>query len=405
MFYAFTLGNNKALSIAEILSVLKRDHFVFVIFSISTNSLIIKTDKEIENPQDLLNRLGGTIKIIHIFGESNSKNLPDLIINFVKENFKEQKFIFGISFYNFYLPRLGFEIKKKLKETRINSRLILGKQKELSAPEIKNNKVLSHGADFAVIKTEKEILLGNTIAIQDYEDYSHRDYDRPRRNAKSGMLPPKLAQIMINMIPSLENPSKTNIFDPFCGNGTVLQEALLNGYQVIGSDISNERVFDTKENLKWLEEEYDLDLNLKDRIFALDALELKQESLPIKPDIIVSEVYLGPPMHGNESSREISTIVDSLNKKYRDFITNTSLSLKNVKYLILAIPVFISKNQRYYLNIIDEAKKVGYNVISPIEDSGVSFGSLPEYNKDRKTFTYYRQDQMVGREIIILKKK
>ena len=43
------------------------------------------------------------------------------------------------------------------------------------------------------------------------------------------------------------------ILDPFCGTGTVLQEALLAGYDVVGTDLSQKIVDYTTENLSWLQ--------------------------------------------------------------------------------------------------------------------------------------------------------
>ena len=43
------------------------------------------------------------------------------------------------------------------------------------------------------------------------------------------------------------------ILDPFCGTGTVLQEALLAGYDVVGTDLSQKMVDYTTENLSWLQ--------------------------------------------------------------------------------------------------------------------------------------------------------
>jgi len=407
MLYAFLLGKNTALSLAEIFSVLAREHFIFVSFSISGNALIIKLDKRIENPQDFLDRLGGTVKIAEIITETPEKEVKGPILGYISNSFSDSKFVFGISSYNTSFPRLGFEIKKELKDLVINSRFVRGKEKELSAPEIKNNKILTHGADFVLIKNIDKIFVGKTIAIFDYESYSFRDWNRPRRNAKSGMLPPKLAQIMLNLIPTY-NPLGAYrlplIFDPFCGQGTILQEALLMGYQAIGSDNSKERIYDAKENLKWLKKEYDLKIEVEKMVFQADALNLTEKNLPAKPDVIVSEVYLGPPLTGKESEKEIIQLTENLQQKYIQFIQNTYYLLPTTYYFVLALPFYKLKNKVYHLNIIDEIKSIGYNVIDPFDQTGIGFDLLPEYDKIRKTILYSRPDQMVGREIIILKK-
>ena len=406
MIYAFILGKNTALSVAEIISVLKRESFVFVTLSISAKSFIIKTDKEISDPRLFLNRLGGTIKIAEIFSTDDS-SYKTKILDHVINNPRDSKFVFGLSTYGLTNNKAGFEIKKELKKNNISSRLVEGKSNQpLSAPEIKNNKIIEKGADFVLIKNKDSLFIGNTIAIQDYESYSYRDYDRPRRNAKSGMLPPKVAQAMINLVPN--NPDDPIIiYDPFCGNGTVLQEAALMNYKIIGSDISPERIYDTEKNLEWLEREYSLNIdNPKNILFAKDALTISKKDFSIIPNNIVSEVYLGPPLSGHQERNNILEIVNSLEKKYVDFIKNLHDKLGNIDSIVLAIPFYITRKELFFLNIIDDIKKNGYNVISPLGNTDFSFDFLQEeYSKERETVLYSREDQMVGREIIILKRK
>lgn len=48
------------------------------------------------------------------------------------------------------------------------------------------------------------------------------------RSMTVGMMPPKIAQIMINM--ATEGDSDMAIWDPFCGLGTTLIEALHSGF-------------------------------------------------------------------------------------------------------------------------------------------------------------------------------
>lgn len=398
MLYAFILGKNPSLSIAEIISVLKRDHFVFVIISISTKSMVIKIDNDIENVQNVLDTLGGTIKIAQVFTQTKEDSVIGPIVGYISNSFKDSKFIYGVSFYGTKNRKLGFEIKNQLKKIGVNSRYVQGKDDHLSAPEIKNNMMLEKGADFVVIKNGAETFVGKTIAIQDYESYSYRDYSRPRRNAKSGMLPPKVAQSMLNLVPE----KVKTIYDPFCGNGTILQEAALMGLSIFGSDLLRERVYDTVKNLEWLKKEYNLNTSLEKRIFESNALEIGVDSPHIKADAIVSEVYLGPPMDSRTKERDILETINKLEKDYLVFLKSAT-NIKT-KHLVLAIPFYLIKRRSYFLNIIDEAKKLGYNTISPMEDFGFDFDPMPEYEKNRKTILYARPDQIVGREILILEK-
>ena len=105
------------------------------------------------------------------------------------------------------------------------------------------NKVLEKGGELVVfVRSDTTFDLGRTETVQDFKTYRLRDIGRPRRNAKRGMLPPKLARMMINIASPKHNDT---ILDPFCGSGTIIHEAFLLGYKnIIGSDISEKAVRD-----------------------------------------------------------------------------------------------------------------------------------------------------------------
>ena len=118
----------------------------------------------------------------------------------------------------------------------------------LSSVVVEQNKLTTaQGAEIVIVQFDKKLFLGKTIAVQPFKELSFRDYGRPARDDYSGMLPPKLAQIMLNL--SGAKPADT-ILDPFCGSGTILTEAMLMGYQdLVGSDVSSKAIEDTGKNI------------------------------------------------------------------------------------------------------------------------------------------------------------
>ena len=62
--------------------------------------------------------------------------------------------------------------------------------------------------------------------------------DKPYRDMRRGMLPPKLARSLVNLAIGAKSPSDMTILDPFCGTGTVLMEAMLLGTHVVGTDLA-----------------------------------------------------------------------------------------------------------------------------------------------------------------------
>src|SRR6185503_11866116 len=136
-------------------------------------------------------------------------------------------------------------------------------------------------------------LLAQTLFVQDIEAYGARDQARPARDARVGMLPPKLAQIMLNLSAgplraSTDDLTRLRVLDPCCGTGVILQEALLMGYSVMGTDIEPRMTEYSKRNLKWLFEKYP-SLDGQVDIETADATSYQWPGF----STIASEVFLG----------------------------------------------------------------------------------------------------------------
>ena len=63
----------------------------------------------------------------------------------------------------------------------------------------------------------------------------------------------RLAKILINLTGIKQNQV---LLDPFCGTGTLLQEALLRNINVIGIDKEKTMINKAERNLKWLKKNY-----------------------------------------------------------------------------------------------------------------------------------------------------
>lgn len=225
----------------------------------------------------------------------------------------------------------------------------------------------------------KKIFVGETIAIQNINNYSKRDFDKPKRDMKVGMLPPKLSQILIN----LSGDPKT-IYDPFCGTGTILMEGLLMGKNVIGSDISDRMVEYSKENTKWLEEEFKTKNSIK--IFEKDARFITKKDIPEKIDAVITEGYLGQALESAPNQKLQEKIFRELANLHFNWLKAIShVTPKNCK-IVMCVTAFRVKNRIVHLPRFNEiAAENGYKVT--------------------QTFTYDRPDQFVARDIKVLEKK
>jgi len=391
MKYYFILGKNPKLSKEEIESVLELKKVKYKIELFLANILILDIKKSLKI--DWLNeRLGGTVKIGQILGKVNHlQEIQDKFFNWIKLG--ENKVFFGFSLYSINkqnnlkklqkkLQPVAMEIKRKLREEKnINSRWVSSKEAQLSAVIVKKNKLLKYGADICLLVNQNKILVGQTLAVQLFEEFGARDYARPGRDDVSGMLPPKLAKIMINLAQAKE---KELILDPFCGSGTILQEAILMNYEnIIGFDKSEKAIQDTQTNINWLQKKYD-SISLKNfQIEQADVKDLDKKLEPKSIDHIITEPYLGPPLKGNETELQLNQNISELEKLYLQAFEQFKKVLKPKGKVVIVIPEFKFKNEIKKLKL---DKINGFKVL----------------NKER--LEYSRPGQLVIRNIMIYQK-
>jgi len=398
MKHFFILGNHPRLSLAEISSVLKqapKSNFQnLALFDLKKNTKLQKLQKT----------LAGTIKIGKIIQKTTpdffQRDILSVILKHIK---KEQKINFGISAYSVKIDikKIALDIKKKLKEKNIKSRWVQSREKTLSSVMVKTNKLLTKKGIEIVLFQDPSInvypnqkplfLLGITQTVQPFAEFSQRDYGRPKRDARSGMLPPKLARLMINLSQSYKS---NTLLDPFCGSGTVLQEALLLGYKkIIGADSSAKAVNNSMENIQWLNKTQNSENPQKAIQFLHSEIRqidkyLAQNSI----SAIITEPYLGPPLRGRESISQVYKILNQLTRLYLEYFQAFQKIIQFKGKIIIIFPII----QKQYLNILPQIQSMGF-----MQDK--KFLGLYD-NKVRKSFLYKREGQKVWREIFIFKK-
>ena len=243
-----------------------------------------------------------------------------------------------------------------------------------------------------LIKTDRGWF--RTIGIQNIDAYTRRDQARPARDARVGMLPPKLAQILINLCGPIKKPA--TLLDPFCGTGVVLQEALLMGFQVCGTDIDERMVKFSEKNLNWLVSDLKIvklgraPLSVSEgkyfQISIGDAMNYKWPHI----DAVACEGYLGRPFSKTPTDIELKTEQQNCQTIILGFLKNLAGQISENTPVVIAIPAWLRSNHTFKrLKILDEIEKLGYNV----------------NNKSREGLLYHREGQIVARDIIILRKK
>ncbi|PIR92024.1 hypothetical protein COU01_03990 [Candidatus Falkowbacteria bacterium CG10_big_fil_rev_8_21_14_0_10_44_15] len=444
MQYFFILGKNPTLSFAEIVAVfgLKPEQILYL----GEEALIIELEQEID-AQQIIRRLGGTIKIGIInyqlritnlaYRQAGDESMSNDLMSKLMPNQKEPagKFHFGISYYGkgkFKQEKaLAMEIKKALKEKGVSSRWVTSREKTLSSVVVEQNKLTSErGVEIVIVGDGAKYWAGKTLAVQPFKELSARDYGRPGRDDYSGMLPPKLAQMMINLTTSplpcrqagltpllrkgegnhfvrVTSPSPYQgegrgevVLDPFCGSGTIITEAALMGYRnIIGCDISEKAAKDTKDNINWIAKKH-LISNIQYQIFQCDVKQLSRQIKPNSIDAIVTEPYLGPSrMEWNE--KNISQVARELENLYGQAILEFYKALKPDGRIVMVWPIFKIKGGEIKL-AADKILGSNFKIINLLAEF------LP--NKiiklsERSTIVYGRPNQKVWREIVVLTRR
>jgi len=424
MFLAI-LGRQPKISLAELESIFGTNN----ITPLSTNLALVKT-KTFN-----LSRLGGTIKAGQIIDQPLLTYLKDL---------PPGKITLGVSDYSPTATakssqQQALKFKSVLKRHGRSVRIVPNNSSATLASATSHHNQLGEKINhIEIIIYQKYIAL--SIGTQNITAYAKRDQARPARDTFVGMLPPKLSQILINLATGPTTSGR--LLDPFCGTGTILQEALLMGYSVYGTDLSEKMIAYSQKNLAWLASKRQ-GLGNSDNIFQgnennffvpsereprqarLSALSSRRASLtdkklvscpaenhcqnyPIpclleagnaidfkwqKPiNFIATETYLGQPFSAPPSEIKLKEVQHTTQKIILGFLKNISSQIRKNTPLALAIPAWRRPDHTFsHLNIIDEIEKLGYNVhqfqhATPSE------------------LLYHRENQVVARQIIVLRK-
>lgn len=369
MRYLAVLGRQPEISIAELSALFLR---------VNRCGDELATFTADANPD--IARLGGTLKLATQLDGSPLEYLKTL---------PDGKITLGVSdFSNHTSARKAqgeaLKLKKILARHNRSVRVV-----ENKTPVLSTATSLHNGLSGSKANKVELILVNDTwwrvIGVQNIDAYARRDQARPARDAKVGMLPPKLAQILINLCGDL--PAGSRILDPFCGTGVVLQEALLMGYAAYGTDLNSRMIEYSRKNMDWLAATCK-DRKLQDVSLAEgDATSFKWTE---KINAVACEGYLGQPMSLPPADIKLKGEKQECSAIILGFLKNLLPQIDSGVPVVIAAPAWLRPDGSYSrMNLVDEIEDMGYNVTS----------------NSRRGLLYRREGQVVARDIIILRKK
>lgn len=430
-------------------------------------------------------RLGGSVRVGTILLKLPSSKWSDIEKVLVDASpghaaKVEGKLSFGLSVYGMSvapkkIAHTALQMKKAIKASGKSVRMVPHKSTSLGSAVVLYNKLVRDGNwELLVVSDGTSAYLAQTNFIQDIDAYAARDQARPKRDAKVGMLPPKLAQILINLAAgqivsneqgavskeglqlregmtdralaktgasvssavsgmpdtvheqrsaqaslsrarsqgdlgsqSLELReaastskiqdlrSKICVLDPFCGTGVVLQEAILMGYDVIGTDIEPRMIEYSEANLRWLRERR----TTNDERWELQVADATKHQwdfskiqAPRSKIFIAAETFLGKPLATLPPSDQLSKIIYDANLVNHQFLQNIAGQIPSGTRLALGVPAWRGKHEFLHLPLLDHVTDMGYTRIRLKHVSNTDL-------------IYHRENQVVARELLVLEKK
>ncbi len=208
------------------------------------------------------------------------------------------------------------------------------------------------------------------------KEWYKRDRLKPFADGKKGMLPPKIARIMVNLALGKSYSSNQVLLDPFCGSGNILMEAGMLKLSLLGADINTDQLEGTRKNLNWL--------GIKDfSLHNIDATQLSKH-LDTQVNYIVTEPFMGKP---NLRPDRIKYVTKGLHKLYLGSLKNWLKILAPKGVVCMVLPIFTDGKKTYELSkVIDDKSLVGYNIKT-------------------RGLIYSRPYSSLKREIVVLMKK
>ncbi|MFP4045918.1 MAG: TRM11 family SAM-dependent methyltransferase [Candidatus Aenigmatarchaeota archaeon] len=384
MKYVFVLGRNPELSLAELISYLKARGSEFEILEKSDEVALF----EIEDfsPETAIDDLGGIPKIGEVLIEAEDELTEELR----KTEFyphTNRKFFYGISAFgpdsNDLISRLRQYLKKSFKEQD----LIAMYKHQLSPKYVTRKDIIEEGLDLLACKFDGRTYVARTVAAYNPLRREERDEERPSQDHKISVSI-RLAKILLNLAGCQPGD---RVLDPFCGTGTILQEALFLGCEAYGIDLDEKRIKDSNRNLNWIRERYGIQQD-----FHLEQGNAKDLSSHFSPefDAIVTEPNLGPYLDKKPRQKKARKIVDDLNRLYTQFFREVGKVLTSGARLAIVLPSFPLKEGG---SVDVKGEKIARGTgLEPIETLSGTKIELPiKYKEDWHT---------IGRRIYIFKK-
>ena len=334
--YLFVFGRDAKLSLAELTMYFLGDAKARI-RGVSPYGAVISFSKEID-PSKIIKELGGTTKIAKVIGETGEE-IEQIISKKALET-PDNRITFGISKYQGWgTSTLREQIKDAYRRYKIKAQQKQPRNKRHFTPREIRERLVEY------IQFRRYVCI--TEAVTDSSEYEERDEKRPEFEGRKATSI-RLSKIMINLSGAKEGDT---LLDPFCGTGTILQEATLRGIKGIGVDL---KISQAKKNMEWISKKNKIDVKLYEGRSQEVSKIIKE-----KIDVVVTEPYLGPYMKTNPTLNEGEKIVKNLRRMYEETLKSLHPLVK--KRVCIIVPQIRTKDKILGIGFPKILKRANYS--------------------------------------------
>ena len=201
---------------------------------------------------------------------------------------------------------------------------------------------------------------GYTEFTSDIEGFGERDFGRPYQDP-TVTLGPRLARVLVNLCGLSKGRT---ILDPFCGLGTILQEAMIAGYNAVGIELSGQGVIKCRKNLEWMKKQFQISPKLSYYVTRADTSRIEKENMP-KIDAIATEPILIPKLEKNPTAGEAGQIVRTAKENYEDAFRAFSRILEKNGKVSIVVPEVVDDRGRGHSMDLESMSDLGFAVFHP----------------------------------------
>jgi len=259
--------------------------------------------------------------------------------------------------------------------------------------------------------TEEGVYIARTFTTDNPNFKKKIDEERPHKEFKSAVSP-KLSLIMLNFLNLFDNREDMKVLDPFVGNGTIPLFAILQDFQIFGSDKDPQKVRNTIRNIHWLLEllEEEIPPFIHQRILIQNARNLSNSFDPFYFDGILTEPELGPFYTEKPYYSQAKELIDSkLIPLYDDFFREAYNILKPNSRICFISPIISTVDGKdIQVNIEKLVSKNNFNLVPLVDLNRIQNKSnlkLKFQRKHIKAIIDAKKGQIVKRKLYVLEKK